>query len=59
MITIDKNYDYEILNQFKNKFVSINKKECTKQLVEFIVRLLRNEEVESMGIEPIEEESVI
>lgn len=56
---IDKNYDYTVLQQFKNKYISVNTKNCTKQIVEFIVRLMRNEQVESIGNEYIKEEQNI
>ena len=48
---LDQDYDYSALESFKNKYVSINKNDCTGQIVEFIVRLMRNEEVESIGNE--------
>ena len=47
-IRIDKDYDYTVLHQFKNKYISVNTNNCTKQIVEFIVRLMRNEQVESI-----------
>ena len=56
---LDIDYNYEILNNFKNTYVSVNTNECTKQIVEFIVRLIRNEEIESIGIEPVKEEQNI
>ena len=56
---LEENYDYEILNQFKNKYVSINTNQCTKQIVEFIARLVKNEEIESIGNEPSQEKSVV
>ena len=56
---IDKDYDYTVLQQFKNKYISVNTNNCTKQIVEFIVRLMRNEQVESIGNERIKEEQNI
>ena len=56
---LKEDYDYSVQKQFKNKYVSINKKDCTGQIVEFIVRLMKNEEVESLGKEPIKEESIV
>ena len=56
---IDKDYDYSVLQQFKNKYISVNTKNCTKQIVEFIVRLMRNEQVEDIGNEHIKEEQNI
>lgn len=56
---IDKDYDYTVLHQFKNKYISVNTNNCTKQIVEFIVRLMRNEQVESIGNEYIKEEQNI
>ena len=52
---LDENYDYQVFYEFKNKYISIDTKECTKQIVEFIARLMRNEQVEDMGNEPIKE----
>ena len=56
---LDEDYDYSALEDFKNRYVSIKKENCTGQIVEFIVRLIRNEEIESMGNEPSKEESII
>ena len=56
---IDEEYNYEILSEFKNKYISINTQNCTRQLIEFIVRLIRNEEVEDIGNEPIKEKQNI
>lgn len=56
---IDKDYDYTVLQQFKNKYISVNTKNCTKQIVEFIVRLMRNEQIENIGNEHIKEEQNI
>lgn len=52
---MEQDYDYNILNDFKEKYISVNTNNCTKQIVEFIVRLIRNEEVENLGNEPIKE----
>lgn len=53
---LDENYDYSILEEFRNKYISVDTKDTTKQVVEFIVRLIRNEEVENIGDEPVKEE---
>ena len=56
---IELSYDYSVLEQFKNKFISVNTQNVTKQLVEFIVRLIRNEQVENIGNEPVKEKQFI
>ena len=56
---INKDYDYKILDDFKNTYISVNTNNVTVQLVEFIVRLARNEEVEDIGNEPIKKEQNI
>lgn len=56
---LEQEYDYSILKDFKEKYISVNTNNCTKQIVEFIVRLIKNEEVESMGNEPIKKEQNI
>ena len=45
---IEENYDYNALEEFKNNLISINTKDVTKQIVEFIVRLIKNEQIESI-----------
>ena len=56
---LNEEYDYSVLEKFKNKYVSINKKDCTGQIVKFIVRLMKNEKVEDLGNEPSKEESLV
>ena len=56
---MDEIYDYKVLEDFKNKYVSVNTNNVTQELVEFIVRLIRNEEVENIGNEPVKEEQDI
>ena len=56
---MEQDYDYNILRDFKEKYISVNTNNCTKQIVEFIVRLIKNEEVENMGNEPIKEKQNI
>ena len=56
---LNEEYDYSVLEKFKNKYVSINKKDCTGQIVEFIVRLIKNEKIEDLGNEPSKEESLV
>lgn len=34
---IEEDYDYKILEQFKNKYVSVDKQDCTKKIVEFMM----------------------
>lgn len=34
---IEEEYDLKALEEFKNKYISINKKDCTEQLVKFIM----------------------
>ena len=52
---IKQDYDYNILKEFKEKYISVNTNNCTKQLVEFIVRLIRNEEMAENDEEKIKE----
>ena len=56
---MEEKYDYKSLENFKNKYISIDTNNCTKQVVEFIARLLRNEEIKDLGNEPIKEEQTI
>lgn len=34
---IDKEYDYNILENFKNKYISVDKQDCAKKIVDFIM----------------------
>ena len=43
----------------RKKYISVNTENCTRQIVEFIVRLIRNEEVESIDNEYIKEKQNI
>ena len=56
---LNQEYDFEVLKKFKEKYISVDTENCTKQIVEFIVRLIRNEEVESIGNEYIKEKQNI
>ena len=56
---INQEYDYEVLKKFKEKYISVDTENCTKQIVEFIVRLIINEEIESIGNEHIKEKQNI
>ena len=56
---LEQDYDYMVLRDFKEKYISVDTNNCTKQIVEFIVRLIKNEKVESMGNEPIKKEQNI
>lgn len=56
---IKEDYDYKALEDFKNKYISIDTNNCTKQIVEFIARLLKNEEIKNLGNEPIKEKQII
>lgn len=56
---MEEKYDYKSLENFKNKYISIDTNNCTKQVVEFIARLLKNEEIKDLGNEPIKEEQTI
>ena len=56
---INQDYDYNILKEFKEKYISVDTNNCTKQLVDFIVRLIKNEKVENMGDEHIKEKQSI
>ena len=48
---MDQEYDYKVLDQFKNKYISIDTNNCTGQIVEFIARLMKNEDVTDIGNE--------
>ena len=52
---IKQDYDYNILKEFKEKYISVNTNDCTKQLVEFIVSLIRNEKIAENDEEKIKE----
>ena len=52
---ITQDYDYNILKEFKEKYISVNTNDCTKQLVEFIVSLIRNEKIVENDEEKIKE----
>ena len=56
---LEQDYDYSALRDFKEKYISVDTNNCTKQIVEFIARLIKNEEVQSMGNEPIKKEQNI
>lgn len=56
---IDEQYDYTILNEFKEKYIDVETKDCTKQIIEFMMRLMKNEEIENMGNEPSKEKHVV
>ena len=56
---MEEKYDYKSLENFKNKYISIDTNNCTKQVVEFIARLLKNEKIKDLGNEPIKEEQTI
>ena len=56
---LDEEYDYNILRDFKNNYISVDTNNCARQIAEFIVRLIKNEEVESIGNEPVKEEQNI
>ena len=45
----------ENLKEFKEKYISVNTNDCTKQLVEFIVSLIRNEKIAENDEEKIKE----
>ena len=56
---MEQDYDYNILREFKEKYISVDTNNCTKQIVEFIVRLIKNEKVENSGNEHIKEKQNI
>ena len=56
---LNQEYDYDVLKKFKEKYISVDTENCTKQIVEFIVRLIRNEEIESNSNEHIKEKQNI
>ena len=57
---LDENYDYDVLREFKNKYISVDTESCTKQIVEFINKLANNENIEnSYNYEEIKEKEVI
>lgn len=51
---LEQDYDYNILKEFRDKYISIDTNDCTKKIVEFIMRLINNEEVKELGNEPSE-----
>lgn len=40
---LEKKYDYSVLEKFKNKFITVNTTECTKELSKYILELMNNE----------------
>lgn len=45
---LDKKYDYNILERFKNKYISINTNNCANQLARYIMELINNENKEKI-----------
>ena len=41
LIKLQQNYDLEILKQFKNKYISIDTKDCTEKLTDFIMEEMK------------------
>lgn len=41
-------YDYSILQKFKNKYISVDTNECTKQLSMYLLELMKNENKENI-----------
>ena len=39
----EEKYDYHSLQEFKNKYISVNTNECTKQLANYLLELMKNE----------------
>ena len=56
---MEQDYNYNILQEFRNTYIRVDTKQCTKQITEFIERLMKNEEVENFGNEPVKEEQNI
>ena len=54
---IEKEYDYDVLNRFNLTYMEINTEDCTKQLVEFIVRLINNYEFDKEKDKKLDEKS--
>ena len=52
---IEEKYDYNELNKFNLTYTEVSMENCTKQLVEFIMRLINNEENKE-EIEEMDEE---
>ncbi len=44
---LDEEYNYENLNEFKQKYISVGTKDCSKQIIEFFMRLINNEKIEN------------
>lgn len=40
---LDEEYDYEILNRFKNKYLDVNLENCTNQLAKYVLELMNYE----------------
>lgn len=56
---LDENYDYDVLREFKDKYISVNTENCTKQIAEFINKLINNENVEDINdIETTKKETI-
>ncbi len=52
---INEDYDYNVLEDFRKKYVEINTKDCANQLVKFMMRLVNNEEIKNDIDESIKE----
>ena len=50
---IDREYDYNILEIFKNRYININYDNCTSKLTKFIMELINNEYKEEIEAEVI------
>ena len=40
---LEEEYDYSILAQFRNKYITVNTNNCTRQLSKSILELMKNE----------------
>ena len=52
---LNENYDQDILMNFKEKYIDVDTKDCAKQIVEFIMRLINDKEISIVGNESSKE----
>lgn len=58
----EREYDYEILKKFRNKYISVDINNCTEKIVKFIMELMNDEykeKIEKVGSESSKEELTV
>ena len=45
---IEEEYDYDALKKFKQKYIEVPINGCVDKLIEFIMRLMKNEKIENI-----------